>query len=375
MIVFRFDDLTTIGNHVRNMPCGSPCRFVISKGGDSSATVVLTSNGRTISATSEDISPFSTDEYVGFDIVTPEESANIPYHAVITGTNEVHDIDFILNCTVQTLCGDIQCSVKIDDIESIGSRCYTFPTNSYVGLEVDKKYGNYYLSLSSGIFPWVENINNPSNIDIPFSKGAFGGNKLRLLTPNQKSVTDTVIFINSFTDESDGVYGADDTVTRFTGYDKDGNAAYTINVCPKGISQITGLYNNTESTKDVKYVQVYINDLEENTIASAIFSLTSKSYVSAQRIYIYSYTPDKDTIKGTWEEYFPIYLSYRTARNKDEEPAKPTSATVLTDYKQPDNKTTGVSCEGKEKLVYVSKPITQFGLTVTSIDTGFSYSK
>lgn len=41
MIVFRFDDPVTIGNHVRNMPCGSPCRFVISKCGDSSGTSLL----------------------------------------------------------------------------------------------------------------------------------------------------------------------------------------------------------------------------------------------------------------------------------------------------------------------------------------------
>ena len=373
MIVFRFDDPVTIGNHVRNMPCGSPCRFVISKGGDSSATVVLISNGTTISATSESIAPFSTDEYVGFDIVTPAESANIPYHAVITGTNEVHDIDFILNCTVQTLCGDIQCSVKMNDIESIGSRCFTFPTNSYVSLEVDKKYGNCYLSLSSGIFPWVENINNPSDIGIPFSKGVFGGNKLTLLTPSQKAFTDTTVFINTFAVEQDGVYDDSVTCTRFTGYDENGDTSYTMYVCPRDACQVTGLYNNAEGTKEVKFVPVYITDLEGNTIASAVFYLYSKQYTQT-RYYNYNYALDSETINGRWEEYFPKYLRYTSPRGKDVEPAEPSSATVPT-TKQPDNKTTGVSCEGKEKLVYTTKTITQFGLTVTSIDTGFSYSK
>jgi len=368
MIVFRFDDLTTIGNHVRNMPCGSPCRFAISKGGDSSATVVLTSNGTTLSATTEDISPFSTDEYVGFDIVTPEESANIPYHAVITGTNEVHDIDFILNCNRQTLCGDMKHTIKIDDLDSIGSHSYTVPTNSYIGLEAEVGVGVF--SFPTGVFPSQSNALSAST-SIKFSDGFTNCSQTQILTPNTVGTINTVATVEVLDEVEDGVYVSGKAKYRFTGYNEEKEADYIFDVYPKETVSCSRIVNGETVEKTTRFEDIVIRDLQENVIASASFFFVRSSVQGGRNFYWY-YAIENSTISGDWKDYYPLQISH-FSRNGNE-PAIPQSVYVDAP-KQPDNRTE-ISCEGEPKYVYVSKPsVKQFDVTITTKDTGFSYSK
>ena len=371
MIVFRFDDLTTIGNHVRNMPCGSPCRFVISKGGDSSATVVLTSNGTTISATSESIAPFSTDEYVGFDIVTPEESANIPYHAVITGTNEVHDIDLILNCNKQIFCGDAKQIIKITDLDSIGSHSYTVPTNSYIGLEAELDGADVF-SFPASAFPSQSNVTSTVSETQPSIQitGIFYKCKqTQILTPNSVGVINAVATVESFEKVEDGVYDSGTTATRFTGYNEDGEAEYLIDVCPKENVSCPRILDGEELIRTSRYVYVIIKDMQENVLASAPFFFSKR--VGSRPVY-WSYDIDENLVSGNWKDYYP-YRVWFFANRGTTEPATPSNAEVLIS-KQPDGKTTA-SCAGETKYSFVSKPHKQFDITITTKDTGFSYSK
>jgi hypothetical protein len=373
MIVFRFDDLTTIGNHVRNMPCGSPCRFVISKGGDSSATVVLTSNETTISATSESIAPFSTDEYVGFDIVTPAESANIPYHAVITGTNGVQDIDFILNCNRQTLCGDTKYIIKIDDLDSIGSHSYTVPTNSNVDIETKLETGEA-LSFPAGSFPSQTNV--PSNVGAyipPVIAGVFDTyTQLQILTSGEEGQVNVVGTVHGFKRVENGVYDSGTTTTRFTGYNEEDEAEYLIDIYPKDTFTCNRLINGVETETPFRFVDVAIRDLEGNKLASSVYIFYDHWRGANARQNKWYYGLNKTMIVGEWKDIYPTSILFVTTRSTTE-PSTPTSVAVPVS-KAPDGTTTA-SCAGETKYSYVAKPIKQFDITITNKDTGFSYSK
>lgn len=373
MIVFRFDDPVTIGNHVRNMPCGSPCRFVISKGGDSSATVVLTSNGTTISATTEDISPFSTDEYVGFDIVTPAESATIPYHAVITGTNGVHDIDFILVCNRQTLCGDVKQIIKITDLDSIGSHSYTVPTNSYIGLQTELDVGE---AISFPVDEITSQSNVPANVgaNVPTSIwGGFNtGNMIQILTTNGEKQINVTGTVNGFERVENGVYASGTTTTRFTGYNEESEAEYLIDVYPKDTFTCTRLVNGVETETPFRFVDVAIRDLDGNKLASSVYVFYDYWRGANARQNAWYYWLNKTMIVGEWKDIYPTRINFTTSKSTTE-PATPTSVTVPVS-KAPDGKTTA-SCAGETKYSYVSKSLKQFDITITTKDTGFSYSK
>lgn len=369
MIVFRFDDLITIGNNVVNMPCGSPCRFLISKGGDSSASVVLTSGGNTLSATTSEISPFSTDDYTGFDIITPADPANIPYHAVITGTNETRDIDIILNAKRSTVCGDLSCTVKIDDLDSIGSRGYTFPTNSYIGLEVEIDGA---FSFSDGVFPSQSNVpstNTQNNIQLNIP-GVFSGcSKTQILTPSSVGVFNAVATVEELEKTEDGVYSSEISATRFTGYNENDEAEYLIDVYPKENISCSRILNGEVIEITSRYVNVVIQDMQENVLASAPYFFMEKT---GNRPATWNYYIDNSQISGEWKDYYPYKVRF-FSRTSSTEPATPTYADTTTTT-QPDGKTS-VSCVGETKYSYVFKPTKQFNITITTKDTGFSYSK